>query len=63
MSVVNATFRINSSEILVADPTTSSTVTLVIDANSFASLRLPPRGLNQTDLARRMGPVTAGLER
>ena len=37
LGVVNATFRINSGEILVADQTTSSTVTVSIDADSFAS--------------------------
>ena len=39
LGVVNATFRINSGEILVADQTTSSTVTVTvsIDADSFAS--------------------------
>ncbi|HEY5878585.1 MAG TPA: YceI family protein [Nakamurella sp.] len=37
LGVVHATFRINSGEIQIADPPTASTVTISIDANSFAS--------------------------
>ena len=37
LGVVHATFDIKSGEIHVADPTTASTVTVLIDAGSFAS--------------------------